>query len=128
MKQIYNHRSVTRAYKSGDKVLVLFPVTGQPLQAKYMGPYIVDKQISDVDYLIRTPDRRKSTQLCHVNMIKTYYSRDNSLPVALVDHVIVEEDDLGFVLENECKDFLSSVSTIMSSQLKNSDILSGGLL
>ena len=27
-----------------------------------------------MDYLIVTPDRRKSVQLCHINMLKPYYS------------------------------------------------------
>ena len=33
------------------------------------------KQISDEHYLISTPERRKKSQLCHVNFLKPYYSR-----------------------------------------------------
>ena len=63
-------------FKPGDKVLVLLPVQGNVLQARYHGPYKVLKTVGDLDYVIETPDRRKSTQLCHVNMVKPYFERD----------------------------------------------------
>ena len=62
-------------YKPGDKVLVLLPLSGNPLPAKYHGPYRVPK--NDLEYIVETPDRRKPSQLCHINMLKTYHSRDN---------------------------------------------------
>ena len=43
------------------------------MQAKYSGPYKVVKKISDTNYLVRTPDRRKETQVGHVNMLKAYH-------------------------------------------------------
>ena len=33
-----------------------------------LGPYLIDKKENDLNYVIVTPDRRKSKQLCHVNM------------------------------------------------------------
>ena len=57
-------------FKPGDRVLVLYPVVGNTLQAKYSGPYKVVKKISDTDYLVKTPGRRKETQVCHINMLK----------------------------------------------------------
>ena len=29
-------------------------------------------KVNDVDYVIITPDRRKSQRLCHINMLKEY--------------------------------------------------------
>ena len=55
--------------------MVLFPVVGPPLQAKYSGPYKVVKKISDTNYLVRTPGRRKGTQVCHINMLKAYHEK-----------------------------------------------------
>ena len=52
--------------------MVLFPVVGNPLQAKYSGPYKVVKKISDTNYLVKTPGRHKETQVCHINMLKAY--------------------------------------------------------
>ena len=40
-KAWYDQRTVTRTFSPGDKVLVLLPVPGKPLQAKYHGPYTV---------------------------------------------------------------------------------------
>ena len=37
------------------------------------GLYEVLKRVIDLDYVIETPDRRKSTQ--HVNMVKSYFKR-----------------------------------------------------
>ena len=66
---------VRQKSKPGDRVLVLFPVVGNPLQAKYTGPYKVVKKISDTNYLVKTPDRRKETQVCHINMLKAYHEK-----------------------------------------------------
>ena len=72
---LYDRKSQNRIFKPGDKVLVLLPVQGNTLQARYHGPYKVLKRVGDLDYIIETPDRRKSTQLCHVNMVKPYFER-----------------------------------------------------
>ena len=34
-----NGKAKSRCFEPGDRVLVLFPVVGNPLQAKYSGPY-----------------------------------------------------------------------------------------
>ena len=36
----------------GDRVLSLLPIPGKPLQARYYGPYTVDKKLSDVNYIV----------------------------------------------------------------------------
>ena len=43
----------------------------------YIGPYIIEKKINDVDYVVDTPDKRKEKRLCHINMIKLYQARDH---------------------------------------------------
>ena len=43
----------------------MFPAVGNPLQAKYSGPYKVVKKISDTNYLVRTPGRRKETSMSY---------------------------------------------------------------
>lgn len=75
MKNWYDEKARERKFKPGDKVLVLLPITGHPLQAKYHGPYIISHKVNDVNYVVNTPDRRKSKQLCHVNMLKEYHDR-----------------------------------------------------
>ena len=45
-------------FRVGDKVLVLLPIADNPLQARYHGPYTIERCINDVNY-----DRRKQRQL-----------------------------------------------------------------
>ena len=63
--------------KPGDKVLALLPIPSRPLQARYFGPYTIDKKTSDLNYIVNTPGRRKNKQMCHVNMLKQYFDRDS---------------------------------------------------
>lgn len=76
MKKWYDRHSEHHQFSSGDQVMALLPVEATPFQAKFAGLYTVLKQVSDQNYLIATPNRRKSSQLCHVNLLKSYYARD----------------------------------------------------
>ena len=73
MKTWYDRKSRERSFSPGDKVLVLLPVSGQPLQARFIGPYVIDCKVGNLDYIVLTPDRRKTKQLCHINMLKPYH-------------------------------------------------------
>ncbi|KAG1664755.1 hypothetical protein GQR58_019691 [Nymphon striatum] len=79
MKSRYDKNTTVRSFSVGDKVLSLLPIPGSSLQAKYHGPYTIDKRLSELNYIINTPDRRKSEQLCHINMLKPYIDRSNHL-------------------------------------------------
>ncbi|KAK3889068.1 hypothetical protein Pcinc_006943 [Petrolisthes cinctipes] len=87
MKGWYDRKTRQRKFEPGDEVLVLLPLTGQPLAAQYKGPYKVARQVGDTDYLIATPDRRKSRQLCHINMLKPYV-RKGELPTNVTVAVV----------------------------------------
>ena len=76
MKEQFDLDAVRREFQPGDKVLVLLPLEKQPWSAKFQGPYEVLKRKSELNYVIKTPDRRKQTQLCHINMLKRFISRD----------------------------------------------------
>uniref|UniRef100_A0A3Q3SYM0 Gypsy retrotransposon integrase-like protein 1 n=1 Tax=Mastacembelus armatus TaxID=205130 RepID=A0A3Q3SYM0_9TELE len=72
MKDHYDKKSVTRIFQPGDRVLVLLPIVGSRLQAKFSGPYVVNRKLSETDYVIQTPDRKKTSRVCHINMLKKY--------------------------------------------------------
>ena len=76
MKQHYDRKAVVREFKPGDQVMILFPGLGPALQARYSGPYRIDKRVNDLNYVIATPDRKKRLRLCHVNMLKRYCERE----------------------------------------------------
>ena len=84
MKTWYDRKARSRSFAPGDQVLVLLPLLGQPLQARYSGPYVIESKVGDLDYIIKTPDRRKKRQLCHVNMLKRYHVRPSKMKTETV--------------------------------------------
>uniref|UniRef100_A0A8B9H0C2 ribonuclease H n=1 Tax=Astyanax mexicanus TaxID=7994 RepID=A0A8B9H0C2_ASTMX len=122
MKARFDKKSVKREFKCGDQVLVLLPIPGSALCAKFSGPYTVERKLSETDYIIHTPDRQRKTRVCHINMLKPYVQRGKQnapsvKPVTVAtmleksDHSV--DDDLPF------RD-----SLIFSPHLPNSAILS----
>ena len=75
MKTLYDRRAEKRVFSEGDRVLALLPIITSPFQAKNGGPYEIKKKTSEHNYIIATPDRRRSVQMCHVNLLKPYYER-----------------------------------------------------
>ena len=80
MKGWYDKKARTRSFAPGDQVLVFLPIPGQPLCAKFVGPYKVESKLGDLNYLISTPDRRKGKRVCHINMLKPYFDRETAEP------------------------------------------------
>lgn len=76
MKCRFDRKSVQRCFEAGDQVLVLLPVVGSSLSARFSGPYKVLRKLSDTDYVVGTPDRKRKSRVCHVNMLKAYHNRE----------------------------------------------------
>lgn len=129
MKSRFDKRAVARNFVAGEKVLVLLPAPGSALAARFAGPYIIKSKLSDTDYIIHTPERRRKTRLCHVNMLKTYCGADKTdLPsnlsegefqTAKADRVsmlsnTLDDDDDGLNMSSEL---------LNGGCLKNSEIL-----
>jgi transposase InsO family protein len=84
-KSFYDKKAREISYEVGEQVLLLLPLIGKPLQAKYSGPYTVERRLGEVDYVISTPDRRKTRRVVHVNLMKRFIPRNVPLlPVASV--------------------------------------------
>ena len=100
MKTWYDRKAREREFSPGDKVLIFLPIQGQPLAAKFVGPYEIESKLSDVNYLVKTPDRRKVKRVCHINMLKPYLSREGNtkqtIPLAPMNPIVTiscEEND-----------------------------------
>ncbi|XP_076059649.1 uncharacterized protein LOC143036286 [Oratosquilla oratoria] len=78
MKLHYDRKAKVREFNPGDSVLALLPFQGNPLRAKFSGPYEVVKRVGELNYIVATPDRRRSQQLCHINMLKLYREREQN--------------------------------------------------
>ncbi|XP_061190377.1 uncharacterized protein LOC133198276 [Saccostrea echinata] len=119
METWYDKRTKTRTFKPGNKVLVLLPIPGQPLRAKYFGPFEVEQKVNDLNYIIKTPGRRKSKQLCHINMIKQYHNRTD------IDHPKVESVAASSAeVTTPDQDPFAHEYDQSTPKLKNSDIFS----
>ena len=94
MKSWYDQKSKERHFKEGEEVLVLLPVVGNSLQARFSGPYVIAKKIGDVNYVVKTPDRQKKKRVCHVNMLKPYIRREvRTQPVLSLVESCPESDE-----------------------------------
>ena len=112
----------------GDKVLVLLPIAGNPLQAKYHGPYTVERQINNVDYVVSATDRCKQRHFCHINMFIEYYTREDdsvsksAAPVALLTVTNSNaspndtEDDVDLL--DDCGDRLNNSQILVNLKAK----------
>ena len=100
-------------------MLVLLPIPGKPLQARYFGPYVVEKKISDPKYVVETPDSYKINPLCHVSMLKPYYDRNGTQnDVKSIASVNVNAN------VNACNDPDNETELLLdSAKLNNSDII-----
>lgn len=127
MKSWFDKKARERNFVAGDKVVVLMPVSGGSLHAQYCGPYVIQKKLSDRDYVLHTPDRRQKSRVCHVNMLKAYYDRktntEGSLQVPIECNVVSPVALIG--LPDACEDVEAGPSRcIIEGRLKNSRMLS----
>ena len=119
MRIRYDENAKDRDFEPGDKVLALLPVPGGPLQARYYGPYTVDKKLSDVNCVVNTPGRRRQGRLCRVSVLGRYIGGDSSVisSVNMVNSVPHEQNQMDF------EDFGLGRSGPSSSRLRSSGVL-----
>lgn len=72
-KAYYDRHTRERQFEKGDRVLVLLPMTQNRLKLKWTGPYRVSRKISDVDYEVETPGRRREKRVYHINLLKKWH-------------------------------------------------------
>lgn len=121
MKSWFDRRSERREFSPRDQVLILLPVTGLSFLARFAGPYSIIKWVSEQNYIVLTLDRRKASQLCHVNLLKPHFcrARENAVPGAEVKSVelLTEVSNLG--IELDC----TEGESITTEQLTKLDVM-----
>ena len=143
MKKLFDRHTEHRVFAVGDRVLALLPIVGSPLQAKFAGPYKIIRCGQNDNYTLSTPERRKRTHRCHVNLLKPYYTRsqeeclspvvlvDSSRatgpPLALLERVLMDSSPAGFPplpAEAELEEEVKTVDDcVLQGRLKNSETL-----
>lgn len=102
MKAWFDRKAVDHRFAVGDKVLALVPQRASGLSASFCGPYTVLKRVGDKNYVISTPEGRRKTRLCHVNLLKKYQGRSSGPPVACAAMVQILETDVSGGSEVAC--------------------------
>ncbi|KAI2644501.1 Transposon Ty3-I Gag-Pol polyprotein [Labeo rohita] len=129
MKRSFDQKAVVRNFLPGEKVLVLIPTPGSALTAQFSGPYVIQSKVVETDYIIRTPERRRKTRLCHVNMLKWYLSRadavDGNIKVSVCDSVNerVLLQNQAFPTDDVDDGLNVSMEVLSGGCLKNSEVL-----
>lgn len=126
MKKRYDLKAERREFSPGDLVLALTPLVDSPFQAKFSGPYVVERKVSELNYVIATPNRKKTSRMCHVNLLKPYYSRDGSVPensVALSVHSSLSSGLSPAVHGGKDGDVMWPDESRLGGRLKNSETL-----
>lgn len=86
-KQSFDHFKSDRSLRLGDKVLVCVPGLHGALEASWERPYVVEKVVSRVTYIVKRVGGG-STRLVHLNNTKVYKDR----PVSVSSVCIMAEE------------------------------------
>lgn len=124
MKERFDKKTVDQQFQPGDSVLMLQPTPGAALTARFSGPYVVDRKVSETDYVIRTPERRRKTHVCHVNMLKSYRSRSTAGRVLQPSEVPVVGVSSMVEIQSEETNLVAPCDGHQCGRLKNSEFLS----
>ncbi len=116
---------------------MLLRVVGSALSARFYGPYEVLRKCSYTDYVVRTPDRKRKSCVCHVNMLKAYHIRESSrMEVSVADNVAVPVpvpvatacSDAACDADAEDDGVVSRHTYQQCTRFKNSEVLSDHLI
>ncbi|XP_049340179.1 uncharacterized protein LOC125804771 [Astyanax mexicanus] len=122
MKEHFDKQAVHREFKPHDQVLILLPVSGSALHTKFSGPYEVVKKLSEVNYVVSTPDRKRRHRVCHINMLKPYLVREDS-PSASIKPALVSVVSEPESVTNVDDELMQSSVSVLSAHLQNSELL-----
>ena len=87
----YDKNAVSRVFKVGDQVLVLATSKQNKMAVNWMGPGTVTSKVSETNYLVDLPEKRDKSTIYHVNLLKPYYKRTESVNSVSYTHLRAHE-------------------------------------
>lgn len=72
-KRIYDKNARQRLFSEGDQVMLLAPSKANKLAVQWEGPAMLLQKLSDTNYVIKLPGRRKQVRIYHSNLMKPYH-------------------------------------------------------
>lgn len=91
-KLYYDKNARKRTFAVKDKVLLLNTSRKNKLQVQWEGPAEVVERLSDTNYVVKMPGRRKEVKIYHSNLMKPYKEREAVVQMALNIPEEVETD------------------------------------
>lgn len=82
-KKYYDKNARKRTFKEGDKVLILKTSKANKLEVAWDGPVVVKQKLSDTNYLVTSPGKRKEVVIYHSNLMKPFVERTEIVSIAL---------------------------------------------
>lgn len=74
-KKYYDLKTKRINYNVGDKVMLYQSARANRLQMQWTGPKIIQKKISETNYLIEDLTNKRKQTLVHVNLLKPYFEK-----------------------------------------------------
>ncbi len=96
MKRLYDRKTERTVFEPEDQVPVSCLLPSSPFEAKFEGPYVIKHRLSDENYIVATPHRRRSTQFYHVNLLKPFYEKSKSNSENSIHSVLAISDVKNF--------------------------------
>ncbi len=124
MKCLYDRKTKRRVFEPGDQVLVSCLLPSSPFEAKFEGPYVIKHRLSDENYVVATPHRRRSTRLNHVNLLKPFYEKSKSNSENPIHSVLAISDVKNFCSGQELeKEGYEPDDSVLRGRLNNTESL-----
>ncbi|KAK8769473.1 hypothetical protein V5799_014060 [Amblyomma americanum] len=105
-KVYYDRTARARRFEVGDEVMVLRTSLKNKLDVQWEGPARIVQKLSDVNYVVSLPGKRKAQQVYHCNLLKPYRQREAvvCMMVNVPEELPVELPGLGSVTNREDTD------------------------
>ena len=110
-KTWYDQQARHREFQPGQKVLLLLPSSNSKLLAKWQGPYTVTRKMGPVTYEVHHPEKKRSKQTYHVNLLKEWRERPIQAPVKVL---LVREVDSEEEVEAELQTLTTTATPVLT--------------
>jgi hypothetical protein len=117
-KKWYDKRAVKRSFQPGDQVLILTPLKPNRLSMNWNGPGIIEKKLSETNYIVKLPEKENRKQNFHINLLKRYYQREEE--VNYLDEKFLDEAE---EIKMEIPDISKENGKSLSEQIRISEHL-----
>uniref|UniRef100_A0A3B3Q5E6 Integrase catalytic domain-containing protein n=1 Tax=Paramormyrops kingsleyae TaxID=1676925 RepID=A0A3B3Q5E6_9TELE len=92
-KHGFDKKAKARVFRPGQEVLLLLPTSDNKLLARWQGPFRVLRKMGPATYEISMPQHRRKKQTFHVNLLKEWHSKGDSVSQQLLVRSVKGEED-----------------------------------